>query len=210
MATYPIGKIIEDFCTEFVNSPYLCYTEHGLHARFYCLLYNALPANQRYIEWNGKKICVIQKEYRTATDLGKSKRQNWDIAILHHSQEQQEDNNYAYDYLSLDSVIEFGLNAGENHLIDDINRLCHPGSNVRNKYIVHLYRISGPGRKRISHRDISPYSMKLLEPEHVQELIRNNDVIVYFGRYDCTGRSQSGVWRLDKNEITNTQSEQKT
>ena len=198
MTTDIIGKVIEDFCTEFVNFPYLCYTEHGLHARFYCLLYNALPTNQRYIEWEGKKICVIQKEYRTATNLGKSKRQNWDIAILQHLQEQHGDKNYAYDYLSLNSVVEFGLNAGENHLIDDVKRLCHSESNVKNKFIVHLYRISGPGRKRISHRDVSTNSKKLLKRERVQELIQNNDVKVYFGLFDSTRQYQSGVWRLDK------------
>jgi hypothetical protein len=205
MATDTIGKVIEDFCTEFVNFPYLCYTEHGLHARFYCLLYNALPTNQRYIEWKGMKICVIQKEYRTATNLGKSKRQNWDIAILQPLQEQHGNKNYAYDYLSLNSVIEFGLNAGEKHLIDDIKRLCHSESNVKNKFIVHLYRISGPGRKRISHRDISTNSKKLLQPENVQKLIQNNDVIVYFGLFDSTKQYQPGAWRLDKNEITELQ-----
>ena len=31
------------FCKEFVAQPYLDYTEHGQHARFFTRLYNALP-----------------------------------------------------------------------------------------------------------------------------------------------------------------------
>ena len=36
-----VRSTAKEFCLEFVQNPYLCYTEHGLHARFYAMLYNA-------------------------------------------------------------------------------------------------------------------------------------------------------------------------
>jgi hypothetical protein len=51
------------FCKEFLSEPYLCYTEHGLHALFFTRLYMALPEALRYRRWNTNKVCTIQKEY---------------------------------------------------------------------------------------------------------------------------------------------------
>jgi hypothetical protein len=194
-----IRKVIEKFCIEFLNSPYLCYTEHGLHARFYCLLYNTFPIDQRYVKFDGKEICAIQKEYPTADVLGKPQRQHWDIAIIQSPPSPQFGKSPPYDYLNLNSVVEFGLNATKDHLVDDIERLCHHNSNVKNKFIVHLYRLSKP---KVSGRDLSPDSAQLLSLEDMSRLVRDKEVEVYFGRYDNTGRFQSGVWRLNKNEIS--------
>jgi hypothetical protein len=36
-----------EFCKEFVEHPYLCYTEHGLHALFFARLYERLPSPMR-------------------------------------------------------------------------------------------------------------------------------------------------------------------
>ena len=77
-----VRETIETFCLEFAEHPYICYTEHGLHALFFSRLYDALPEDQRYFEWDGRKVCAVQKEYATADNLGKSKRQHWDIAVL--------------------------------------------------------------------------------------------------------------------------------
>jgi hypothetical protein len=77
-----VRTVATDFCTEFVKNPYLCYTEHGLHALFYTKLYNALTPAERYTEWAAHRVCVIQKEYPTARSLGKPRRQNWDIALI--------------------------------------------------------------------------------------------------------------------------------
>jgi hypothetical protein len=68
------------FCRDFLSRPYLCYTEHGLHALFFSRLYDALPSEERYTYCNDRQLCVLQKEYPTATKLGKSKRQHWDIS----------------------------------------------------------------------------------------------------------------------------------
>lgn len=193
-----IRKVIVDFCNEFVKFPYLCYTEHGLHARFYCSLLNALPADQRYVNWEGKRICVIQKEYPTADVLGKHQRQHWDIAVIQSPPSSIHGKSPAYDYLTLNSVVEFGLNANEDHLVDDINRLCHPNSNVINKFIVHLYRLS----YGTCGRDWSPDSSQLLNCQEVSELVQNKDVEVYLGLFDSTGQFQSGVWQIEKNKIT--------
>jgi hypothetical protein len=148
--------------------------------------------------WEGKRVCVIQKEYPTACDLGKSRRQNWDIAVIQSPAQSLPNENPTYDYLMLDSVVEFGLNESKDHLIDDIDRLCHPKSNVKNKFIVHLYRLS----KGISERDWSPDSARLLKPDEIADLVPNNDADIYFGQVDNTGRLQSGLWRINENKIT--------
>lgn len=77
-----IRNTINDFCMDFVQNPYKSYTEHGQHALFFSMLMNAFPEHQRYITFDNKKVCFIQKEYPTLENLEKSKRQHWDIAIL--------------------------------------------------------------------------------------------------------------------------------
>ena len=70
------------FCKDFVEHPYRCYTEHGLHALFYTKLYNALPEPALYRDVGGREMCVIQKEYPTHDSIGRSRRQHWDIAVI--------------------------------------------------------------------------------------------------------------------------------
>lgn len=57
-----VKKAIEEFCLEFVKKPYLCYTEQGLHARFYLTLYNILPEDRRYIVFDGL-VREIEKDF---------------------------------------------------------------------------------------------------------------------------------------------------
>src|SRR5262245_31346078 len=104
-----IRPTLIDFCKEFVDSPYLCYTEHGLHARFHERLYNAFSESERYTHCNGQQLCVVQKEYPTASRLGKSRRQHWDISVVRTPVVPPARLN-AFDYLPLTAVIEFGLN----------------------------------------------------------------------------------------------------
>ena len=104
-----LRKAITDFCVEFVSNPYLCYTEHGQHALFYSMSFNALPEQQRYLTWNNQKVCVLQKEYPTAGKLGKPQRQHWDIAVLKNPPESIGTKS-SYDYLELFAAIEFGMN----------------------------------------------------------------------------------------------------
>lgn len=189
-----IETCIIDFCKEFLDNPYLCYTEHGLHARFYYGLLKALPEELSYTMFNGKKICTVQKEYRTRTDLGKDWRQNWDIAII----DVNVNSNLKYDYLPLHSVIEFGLNVGKEHLREDLRRLKHKESNVTNRYIVHLYRIN----KGFSGRDISSNNKKNMEITDIEAIYKdlksvNNlgseDVRIYYAKADCI-KSTKDLW----------------
>ena len=142
-----VENTIKEFCIEFIKNPYICYTEHGIHAYFYNRLYKNLPDESRYFEWDDKKICVIQKEYCMADACDKSQRQHWDISIIDTPPSFNFKLKPMYDYFTLNSAIEFGLNEGKVHLEDDINRICHPKSNVVNKYLVHLYRISDSREK---------------------------------------------------------------
>ncbi|MDK9718772.1 MAG: hypothetical protein OEL57_12835, partial [Trichlorobacter sp.] len=108
--TQILEETIEQFIHDFVENPYDCYTEHGQHALFFTKLYNALPEAKQYhmIEVApGKpvRVCIIQKEYTTKVNLGKKRRQNWDIAVI----KKPDDNDQSsYDYLALSAIVEFG------------------------------------------------------------------------------------------------------
>jgi hypothetical protein len=196
-----VNQIAKQFTLEFVRNPYLCYTEHGLHALFYTKLYNALPPDQRYSTWNNQKVCVIQKEYPTAGNLGKPRRQHWDIAIIKTPPRSMvPTDKYSYDYLKLSSVVEFGMNESEDHLVDDIERVCHADANVDQGIIVHLYRLSKSGAK-FSNRDWSAKSRQILSKERVADIASSKSVEIYYGMYDITGRYETGVWLINKGII---------
>lgn len=198
-----VKEAIEQFCLEFVKKPYLCYTEHGLHARFYLTLYNLLPGDRRYINFHNEDVCVVQKEYPTAHHLNKSRRQNWDIAVLEEPVSEQKSKEKAYDFLPLNSVIEFGLNEGQEHLVEDRRRLCHEKSNVKHKFIVHLYRISHSGNP-FSGRDLSEKSKRILSVQEIFDLVfvgNCENLMTYVGVHDKTASYQNGVWVLSKSGI---------
>ena len=188
-----IRNTIKAFCLEFLRNPYLCYTEHGQHAMFYSMLYNALPEEQRYITWGGQKVCVIQKEYPTAGKLGKPQRQHWDIAVLKSPPESIVEGAGSYDYLKLFAVIEFGMNEAEEHLKDDVERLYHPEANLEHAFIVHLYRLS-ESSNLFSSRDWSPKSPRIVSLDQAKELSKGLQVDIFYGVADSTKQKESGVW----------------
>jgi len=190
-----IRKTITEFCLEFVRNPYLCYTEHGQHALFYSMLYNALPEQRRYVTWQSQKVCVLQKEYPTAGKLGKPQRQHWDIAILKSSPESIQQEN-GYDYLKLLAAVEFGMNEDEEHLKDDIARLCHPEANLEHGFIVHLYRLSESGNL-FSGRDWSFRSPRIVTLEKVRELSAGKSIEIFYALTDNTAPGKLGVWHIE-------------
>lgn len=181
-----IRNTLNAFCSDFIQNPYMCYTEHGQHALFYNMLLNAMPEHKRYITFESKKVCVLQKEYTTADKLDKSKRQHWDIAILKEPVSTTSTPSHDYDHLPLFAVIEFGMNETEEHLKEDIRRLCHQKSIVDHPFIVHLYRLSESGNL-FSHRDWSSKSPRILNPDRVGAIKGNNPVEVFYARADSTG-----------------------
>jgi len=196
-----VRVVAADFCAEFVKNPYLCYTEHGLHALFYTKLYNTLTPTERYTEWAGHRVCVIQKEYPTAGLLGKPRRQNWDIAMIKTPPESLPGSQPSYDYLRLAAVVELGMNETRQHFEDDLSRLCHRNANLENGFIIHLYRISGPEGQRISGRDWSPNSMRILTCEEVAELVEGKTLEVFYSLADNTGRHLCGAWSITDGNI---------
>ncbi len=189
-----IRQTIIRFCEEFIKHPYLCYTEHGQHALFYSNLYAALPEAHRYINCQQQKVCVIQKEYPTAEKLDKPRRQHWDIAVLREEKDQK------YDYIKLLAAIEFGMNEAKEHLIEDIRRLEHTGSNVEHGFIVHLYRLSQAGQQ-FSGRDWSSGSTQILTLEQVKELSKQTSIEIYYAMADSTGTYKNGVWIIHNEQI---------
>jgi len=188
-----VEHAIEDFCLGFLESPYLCYTEHGLHAMFYHRLMDALPNKRKYMRVDGREICTVQKEYKMGNKVGKSRKAHWDIAVLEENQSADREN--WYDLLGLNSVVEFGLNAQEGHLEDDVKRLSHGESGVQNRFIVHLYRYS----KSITKRDWQNEHEAFISPEEIDAKIREHGsrVVAYFALVDDTDGSKQGPWRID-------------
>ncbi len=191
-----IRNTIIDFCAEFIKNPYLCYTEHGQHALFYSMLLDRMTEEEKYIEWKGQKICTVEKEYPTATDLDRSKRQHWDIAILQNPpQTSRNEENQSFDFLKLVAVIEFGLNENFDHLKDDVDRLCHDGANVDHRFIIHLYRLSEGGNK-FSNRDWSLESQQIVPISEIQNFINKKPIEVFYAVPNTSGKTPSGFWIL--------------
>ena len=196
-----IRHTIKTFCIDFVNHPYLCYTEHGQHALFYTSLYSNLPPENQYDIWHKNKVCIIQKEYPTATKLFKPKRQHWDIAVLSQPLTSQSNDASSYDYLNLFSAVEFGLNEAKKHLVGDLKRLTHHELNVEHGIIVHLYRLSKVG-EQFSGRDWSPNSKRILTIDQVSKLSKRYPVEIFYGMADNTGKYENGVWSIKNGQIS--------
>ncbi len=187
-------EVLRDFSKEFVENPYLCYTEHGLHALFFARLYAAFGGDvNRYLDFGGRRVCAIQKEYPTHHHLGRSRRQNWDISVIKLPVERTAEE-YPYDHLKLAAVVEFSLNYDEDHVRCDINRLSHGSSNVGRRLIAHLYRLGYRGR--ISKRVRSTRSEKIYTKEEILRMVEGKPVVVYYGLADESGERTSGLWRL--------------
>lgn len=203
-----VRQTIREFCVEFIRHPYLCYTEHGQHALFHTMLFNAIPEEERYTEWQRKRVCVLQKEYPTAHNLGKGRRQHWDVAVLCTPPEPIPNRVKSYDCLKLLAVIEFGLNEAVEHLIDDLERLGHAHANLVQGFAVHLYRLSEP-RATFSGRDWPASSGRRLTAEEVGQKINERaallpsmkSVEIYYGIVDSTNRFPSGLWKIKNGQV---------
>jgi len=196
-----LTQTIKQFTLEFIEQPYICYTEHGLHARFYTSFYNALSDEQQYFDWEGKKVSVIQKEYPTATNLDRSRRQHWDISLIKNPPEIAfPEEPKPYDFFKLLGVVEFGMNESVVHLKDDIDRLCHSEANVENSFLVHLYRLTNPGNQ-YSRRDLSNRSINIVSKENAAKLTKENQVEIFYGMYDDTNPDECGAWHLHDGKI---------
>ncbi len=146
-----------------------------------------------------QQICILQKEYPTNATLGKPRRQHWDVTVLS-TLPPEKPRKESYDYLPLSACIEFGLNATQEHLEDDIERLGHADANVKQGFIVHLYRLSNAGCK-FSGRDWSSNSKQILTPQQVGKLTAGQSVEIYYGMADSTGKYKSGVWRINGGNV---------
>ena len=194
-----IEHITSEFCRDFLRNPYLCYTEHGLHALYFTKLYNALPEDSRHVNWKGAKVCIIQKGFPTQSNLGKPQRQHWDIAVIKNPPT-SDHLKFSYDYLRLSSVIEFGLNEAEAHLVDDIERLCHADANNEHGILVHLYRLSKAGQK-FSNRDWSPNSPRIISLDRAKALVADKPLELYYAIYDSTHHYDNSAFHIKNGTI---------
>jgi len=188
-----VEKTIEDFCFEFMARPFLCYTEHGLHALFYASLVGNIPKKERQVRVGGKDIHVVQKEYPMVDKQGGSKRAHWDIAVL--DDVQTPDRQRWYDTLTLNSAIEFGLNESIDHLRRDVQRLSHENSGMKRGYIIHLHRFS----RSVTRRDWIREHARAASRASIDSILRNEgrNVTAYFVGVDSVTGKRDGPWRLD-------------
>jgi|GEM_PF-831339 len=205
-----VRYILHKFCLEFVRQPYLCYTEHGLHALLFARLFDALWEEERYADWESRKVCVLQKEYPTAHDLDKPKRQHWDLAVIKVPPESiAEGDQPEYDYLKLAAAIEIGMNEPEEHLREDIRRLYHERANLDQGFVIHLYRLSKPGAP-VSARDWSHKSPRIVSVEQAEEILKDEaskatvdrEVEVLLAVTGETGEHEAGVWHICAGGVT--------
>jgi hypothetical protein len=173
-----VNETLEALTKEFIVNPYLCYTEQGFHALFFWMLFNRLPDDERYSQLGDKKVSTVQKEYPTFHKLKDAKRGHWDIVALRRPLTPLKAP--PFDFLKVDSAVEFGLNESIRHLKADVKRLTDRESNVTNKFLVHFYRLSDSE----SHRDWSPRSERIATPEDVSDEVKGTDVVAFYAIVD--------------------------
>ena len=191
-------RAVEAFCREFVKYPYLCYTEHGIHARFLLQLYTELPEHGRYAEWDGNRVCVVQKEYPTAASLGKPRRQHWDVAVLRTPLECPGDRLTTTPIVRLPPARDGGRVRAELRRRSPRRgraRLCHRASNVDDPVIVHLYRFS-TGRSHVRPRHLAPGRPAFVRSPPSPSSRPSTRLDVYYGVADSTETYPSGLWRI--------------
>jgi len=167
----------------------VCYTEQGFHALFFSMLFNRLPPEERYAQLGDKNVSIIQKEYPTFHTLKGTKRGHWDIAVLENPLLSLK--SPAFDFLKVDSAVEFGLNESLHHLEVDIKRLNDRESNVAHKYVAHFYRLS----EAESLRDWNPRSKRIVSSEEVAKRVKGTDIVAYYAIVDRT-RSLRRAFRI--------------
>lgn len=187
--------LVRRFADDFVVQPYRCYTEHGLHALFFAELFTLLAPEERYFSVRGRAVGCIQKEYPTATKLGRSKRQHWDIAVLDSSVGAYMSES-KLEEIPLVAVFEFGLNEAVDHLKNDLDRLLHSEARVENAVAVHLQRI-GDRVNRFSDRDFSPSSARIVDLDRVVEIsAQYEQATIIFANTDSTRGTKDGAWEV--------------
>ena len=205
-----VSYVLRKFCLEFISQPYLCYTEHGLHALLFARLFDALWEDERFTDWKRRKVCVLQKEYPTAHDLDKPKRQHWDLSVIKTPPESMaEGDQPEYDYLKLAAAIEIGLNEPEEHLREDTRRLYHERANIDRGFVLHLYRLSKPGAP-ISGRDWSYSSPRIVSAERAKHILEeehskatvDREIEVLYALTGETGEHKEGAWLIRREETT--------
>ena len=183
-------QVGREFTCEFTQDPYLCYTEHGQHAYFYNQLFSAIPGEERFTYFQDQRVCILQKEYPTHSHVGRSQRQHWDISVIRTPTESTNPNYQSFDYLRLNVIAEFGLNAHPAHLEDDIERMMHADANADHLVAFHLYRL-GEHAGRLSRRDISQNSTAFASLNECLQCIGNHPVHFFYAVYNPNGESSA-------------------
>jgi len=87
------------------------------------------------------------------------------------------------------------MNATPGHLKEDIRRLVHPDAHVEQGFVVHLYRLSPPG-KPFSGRDWTASHGGIVSLEDVVNLSQGASMGIYYGMVGATGEYDRGLWRI--------------
>jgi hypothetical protein len=94
-----------------------------------------------------------------------------------------------YDFLKVDSAVEFGLNESLRHLDGDVKRLDGKDSNVAHKFIAHFYRLSDAE----SLRDWNPRSKRIVSSEEVAKRVEGTGIVAYYAIVDRTRNQRQAL-----------------
>ena len=150
-AAASVEKAIDAVVEEFIKHPYLHRVEHSFHVRVIEQLKQEPALNQRAVI-AGEEIELIHKEWPEALGADGQRRGNFDIAILSPAQcaalPAPALSDYAEGLLPAPVVIEIGLNYGESHLENDIEKLIR--SKPKHGYLLHLLRESACDERKLA------------------------------------------------------------
>ena len=208
-----VERTIDEFCLLFYEHPYLEYNESGVHALFFHLLSenlfkNDIPLSSYYVYGDiSEQVSLVQKEYRMFGKCDKTKAASWDVCALSvplrssiDITKENERKLPPYDYLEINSIVEFGLKANLQHLEDDIRRLTHNECRAIGKFIVHLERFSD----HFSGRDYPFTSRQEFPTEDIMKnFTKDNDIKIYYVRTNKIDKSKQWVWKFYKGEMIN-------
>ena len=162
-----VKKAIQNFCTKFIENPYLHRCEHSLHISLYNELFKFY--SNRLILNNNERFSTnyIHKEFPgRKTDTSKNNlvdRTQIDIVVLAKNQETNSINDFLLGNFEIEFSFELALEYGIEHLCWDIFKYITGSNKSReNKnYIIHLYN-KEHSKKNLDNKEINTIDSNIL------------------------------------------------
>lgn len=145
-----VDDSIKELKEKFLKNPVFFYTENDLHCFLFRLIYDKIKENEEWLpvhkEYPTRAIYIgetaVKKEnYRK--ESGRGTRRHFDIVVFHDKcdiSEFKHRNGLNSDPCKPFIAIQIGLDASDNHLINNWKSLEEQINCVDNKYLLHFDR----------------------------------------------------------------------